>query len=400
MNIDLCLIIGIIVVFLLLSYLWVKNTQEYFEGSSTGAEHETAEGLESFNIPPEPHFEGGSNPEFQEKIEAQMQEALLAGMKDGLDESQRGHKESCVKKEDVKNVAREIAYEYCPVGPDYNASNYVKKSEIDLQKQCPKLPNLKDYVLKSTIPPVQKCPSCVCPKVKVEAGLCKKCPEPKNNCPKPKPCDVEQCREVIKCEPWQKQVSCPKCPAPQACPQLPEKVCPALTIHKPDFKCPETKPCPIPEACKDGKGRCPEKKHPKCSYKGIEKPTTEEVINELLESDDPRLQELLEQLKNKMDLNQSVSPSDIDGMRSDLNKLMGMKNGIQRPTAAPTVAPTAAPTMASTNLSLRANEIVNNGRENSLSNNSMSFLNAKPVPKAFDTACEGGQCPYNTNLPI
>ena len=101
-----------------------------------------------------------------------------------------------------------------------------------------------------------------------------------------------------------------------------------------------------------------------------------------------------------MDLNQSVSPSDIDGMRSDLNKLMGMKNGIQRPTAAPTVAPTAAPTMASTNLSLRANEIVNNGRENSLSNNSMSFLNAKPVPKAFDTAGEGGQCPYNTNLPI
>jgi len=400
MNIDLCLIIGIIVVFILLSYLWVKNTKEYFEGSSTGAEHETAERLESLNTSPEHNFEVGSNPEFKAKIEAQIQEALLAGMKDGLDESQRGHKESCVKKEDVKNVAREIAYEYCPVGPDYNASNYVKKSEIDLQKQCPKLPNLKDYVLKSTIPPVQKCPSCVCPKVKVEAGLCKKCPEPKNNCPKPKPCDVAQCRDVIKCEPWQKQVSCPKCPAPQACPQLPEKVCPALTIHKPDFKCPETKPCPIPNACKDGKGRCPEKKQAKCSYKGIEKPTTEEVINELLESDDPRLQELLEQLKNKMDLNQSVSPSDIDGMRTDLNKLMGMKNGIQRPTAAPTVAPTAAPTMSSTNLSLRANEITNNGRENSLSNNSMSFLNSKPVPKAFDTACEGGQCPYNTNLPI
>jgi len=400
MNIDLCLIIGIIVVFILLSYLWVKNTKEYFEGSSTGAEHETAERLESLNTSPEHNFEVGSNPEFKAKIEAQIQEALLAGMKDGLDESQRGHKESCVKKEDVKNVAREIAYEYCPVGPDYNASNYVKKSEIDLQKQCPKLPNLKDYVLKSTIPPVQKCPSCVCPKVKVEAGLCKKCPEPKNNCPKPKPCGVAQCKDVIKCEPWQKQVSCPKCPAPQACPQLPEKVCPALTIHKPDFKCPETKPCPIPNACKDGKGRCPEKKQAKCSYKGIEKPTTEEVINELLESDDPRLQELLEQLKNKMDLNQSVSPSDIDGMRTDLNKLMGMKNGIQRPTAAPTVAPTAAPTMSSTNLSLRANEITNNGRENSLSNNSMSFLNSKPVPKAFDTACEGGQCPYNTNLPI
>ena len=37
--------------------------------------------------------------------------------------------------------------------------------------------DIKDYVLKTTIPPVQKCPSCVCPKVKVSAGMCKKCPE-------------------------------------------------------------------------------------------------------------------------------------------------------------------------------------------------------------------------------
>ena len=380
MNIDLCLIIGIIVVFVLLSYLWVKNTKEYFkEVSIDETLINSAERLSNDNY-----------------NEDDLQQGHPSSKRDGIAKNHYEERESCVKKEDVAKVAKEVAYEYCPVGPQYNPSNYVKKSEIDLQKQCPKLPNLKDYVLKSTIPPVQKCPSCVCPKVKVEAGLCKKCPEPKNNCPKPKPCGVEQCKDVIKCEPWQKQVSCPKCPPPQACPQLPEKVCPALTIHKPDFKCPETKPCPIPEACKDGKGRCPEKKQAKCSYKGIEKPTTEEVIDELLESDDPRLQELLEQLKNKLDLNQSVSPSDIDGMRNDLNKLMEMKNGIQRPTT----SPTAAPTMTSTNLSLRTNEITNSGRENSLSNNSMSFLNAKPVPKAFDTACEGGQCPYNTNLPI
>jgi hypothetical protein len=394
MNIDLCLIIGIIVVFVLLSYLWVKNTKEYFAGSSTGSELETAERLELFG---DRTSTTAVNHENSAGTGAGGGGAGGAGGAGAGGAGGAGAGDSsCVKKSDVANVAREIAYEYCPVGPQYNPSNYVKKSEIDLQKQCPSLPNLKDYVLKSTIPPVQKCPSCVCPKVKVEAGLCKKCPEPKNNCPKPKPCDAEQCKDVIKCEPWQKQVSCPKCPAPQACPQLPEKVCPALTIHKPDFTCPETKPCPIPNTCKDGKGRCPDQKQAKCSYKGIETPTTEEVINELLESDDPRLQELLEQLKNKLDLNQSVSPSDIDGMRADLNKLMGMKNGIQRPTA----APTAAPTMASTNLNLRVNELSNNGRENSLSNNSMSFLNAKPVPKAFDTACEGGQCPYNTNLPI
>ena len=385
MNIDLCLIIGIIVVFILLSYLWVKNTKEYFQGSSTEAELETAQFLELFG--------GGTGASTSAGATATGATATGATTAGSTATDAKG---KCVKHSDVAKVAREVAYEYCPVGPQYNPSNYVKKSEIDLQKQCPMLPDLKDYVLKSTIPPVQKCPSCVCPKVKVEAGLCKKCPEPKNNCPKPKPCGIEQCRDVIKCEPWQKQVSCPKCPAPQACPQLPEKVCPALTINKPDFKCPETKPCPIPNSCKDGKGRCPDKQCPKCSYKGIEKPTTEEVINELLESEDPRLQELLEQLKNKLDLNQSVSPSDIDGMRADLNKLMGMRNSVPRQTE----APTAAPTMASTNLTLRANEIVNNGRENSLSNNSMSFLNAKPVPKAFDTACEGGQCPYNTNLPI
>ena len=79
----------------------------------------------------------------------------------------------------LKEPARASAREYCPVSPDYNPSDFVKKSEIDLQNQCPKLPDLKDYVLKSTIPPVQKCPSCVCPKVKVSAGMCKKCPEPK-----------------------------------------------------------------------------------------------------------------------------------------------------------------------------------------------------------------------------
>ena len=37
------------------------------------------------------------------------------------------------------------------------------------------------------------------PKSKVSAGMCKECPKPKNNCPKPQPCGVEQCRDVIKC---------------------------------------------------------------------------------------------------------------------------------------------------------------------------------------------------------
>jgi hypothetical protein len=398
MNIDLCLIIGIIVVFVLLSYLWVKNTKEYFQVTSMNRGGSSGDGSG-----PNADAELLSNAERLGALGANGSNNGNSGSNSSNSNDLGKHDEddidmdNYVRREDLKTVAREAAYEFCPVTSDYNPSNYVKKSEIDLQKACPSQPNLKDYVLKSTIPPIQKCPSCVCPKVRVEAGLCKKCPEPKNNCPKPKPCDAEQCKDVIKCEPWQKQVSCPKCPAPEACPQLPEKVCPALTIHKPDFKCPGAKPCPVPNACKDGEGRCPDTKCPKCTFKGVEKTSTEDMINELLESNDPRLQELLEMLKNKLDLNQSVSPSDIDGMRADLNKLMAMKNGIPRTTAA---APTAAPTLASNSLTLRTNEITNNGRENSLTNNSMSFLNAKPAPKAFDSACEGGQCPYNTNLPI
>ena len=39
----------------------------------------------------------------------------------------------------LKRAARASAREYCPVSPDYNPSDYVRKSEIDLQNQCPKL---------------------------------------------------------------------------------------------------------------------------------------------------------------------------------------------------------------------------------------------------------------------
>ena len=37
-----------------------------------------------------------------------------------------------IKKTDLERVARASTREYCPVSPDYNPSDYVKKSEIDL----------------------------------------------------------------------------------------------------------------------------------------------------------------------------------------------------------------------------------------------------------------------------
>ena len=49
---------------------------------------------------------------------------------------------------------------------------------------------------------------------------------------------------------------------PEPCPQLPQKVCPAITIPDSNIKCPEPKPCPAPAPCKDGEGRCQNKNHP------------------------------------------------------------------------------------------------------------------------------------------
>ena len=71
-----------------------------------------------------------------------------------------------VRRTDVEMAAKSAALEYCPVSPDYDPSQYIRKTEIDNVVKCPKMPDLKDYVLKSTIPPVQKCPSCVVQKLR------------------------------------------------------------------------------------------------------------------------------------------------------------------------------------------------------------------------------------------
>jgi len=256
-----------------------------------------------------------------------------------------------VRKNDIERAARASAREYCPVGPEYNPSDFVRKSEIDFQNQCPKTPDLKDFVLKSTIPPVQKCPSCVCPKVKINAGMCKKCPEPKNNCPKPEACGMEQCKDIVQCGPGNKPHSCPKCPAPEACPIPPERVCPAFEIPKSNIKCPSPQPCSTPQPCPNGDGRCPEQQKSQCKYYGVkdivhEKPVNE-IVNELMLSDDPKLKELLDNLKKKLDLNLTASPTE---------RVIPVKettsSQITAPTSqkAPTTQITAATTMASESL--------------------------------------------------
>ena len=95
-----------------------------------------------------------------------------------------------------------------PAGPRIDMSQYVKKSSIPPEKVCPpqKEIDYSQYVKKSTLPPSQKCPPCIAPKVKVSAGLCKKCPEcPK--CPPPQRCPTVTCPEPKPVE----QKECPKC---------------------------------------------------------------------------------------------------------------------------------------------------------------------------------------------
>jgi len=370
MNIDLCLIIGIIVVCVLLSYIFIKKTKENFQVTGNSG-----------------------NP--IDSVAASMAQQLAGGKSI---QNNSINMDNYIKKTELERVARAAALEYCPVSPDYNPSNYIKKTEIDLQQSCPKMPNLEDYVLKSTIPPIQKCPSCVCPKIKLDAGLCKKCPEPINNCPKPKPCSIDQCKHVIKCEPHQKQVSCPKCPAPEPCPQLPEKVCPAITIPKSDIKCPAPKPCSI-TPCPNGDGNCPEKKCPKCTYKKVEtvikEKSTEEIVNELINSENTELNNLLETLKNKLNLNQAPSPTEL----SQLEILTTSSS----PSPSPSPS-TSTTTNTSNNIVVTSREMSNNEifkQPDNLENQINDYFELKDdYPKAYESGCKGDYCSYDTNLNI
>lgn len=142
-------------------------------------------------------------------------------------------KDSFVKKSALTDMKE------CPVPGNYDPTQYVAKSTIQA-KTCPpqeKIDTTK-WVLRSTIPPPSKCASCICPKVKVSAGLCKKCPPPPK-CPAPKPCPSLKCPDVKPCPP---PAPCPDCPLPEPCPP---KICPACPTPSkaPERICPT---CPKP----------------------------------------------------------------------------------------------------------------------------------------------------------
>ena len=141
---------------------------------------------------------------------------------------------SNIKNTQLERVAREIAREYCPCDKDFDMDDYVPKTS--LKDNCPKVPNLDDYIHKSAQQPQQKCPACICPTIDLKTpdltesqckNLFKKC---KGNesflqslddhivdnfnkpiCPKAPECpNEEKIRENL--------MSKLKCPPPAPCP--------------------------------------------------------------------------------------------------------------------------------------------------------------------------------------
>ena len=76
-----------------------------------------------------------------------------------------------VKKTNIERAARSAARQYCPVPQIMTQVSTLEKLKL-IQKSDVPMPDLKDYVLKSTIPPATKCPT-LSPKVNVSVGFCK-----------------------------------------------------------------------------------------------------------------------------------------------------------------------------------------------------------------------------------
>jgi len=280
------LIVALVVFLVLMVVLISRNMRENFQGNNN-----SGGSCPLSNVHPDNHLRdfvngnnengngngSGNHKEMDNKLDRVL--GLLGGQ--GNNNEPEIDTNDYVKKTNIERAARSAARQYCPVPPNYDPSQYIKKTEIDTEIRCPKMPDLKDYVLKSTIPPATKCPPCICPKVNVSAGFCKKCPKPEDICPKPAPCDSDQCKNVIKCPelpppPIQEPL---ECPPPQACPKQ--------------------QPCPKVE-------RCPPNQCPKCKYYGVKtvdsKKPLEQLLQDLLDSNDPNKTEKLNKLRELLGL--------------------------------------------------------------------------------------------------
>ena len=114
------------------------------------------------------------------------------------------------------------------------------------QTKCPPMPDMKDYVLKSSIPPAQQCPACIAPRVKVSKGdLQRNVQSANSNAQTPNHVTTKFVRTLYGGPKEKKIPPCPECPAPEPCPTEPPKVCPAVRLPTPDdLKCLPPQPCP------------------------------------------------------------------------------------------------------------------------------------------------------------
>ncbi len=230
---------------------------------------------ESFNIK---KLFGSDNNQYKDKydeLKKYMEIQGLYPMGKDQDMSKYVLKSTVAKEDRCSDMSKYILKSSVPPPtkcPTINKDAWLRKSELppNWNKDCPAHPDLTNFVLKSTIPPSQKCPSCICPKVKIDAGLCREPTEEdaikrglcKKACPPPDPLTPEKCAGIIKCPepkpcPPPPKVMCPKCPSipePAPCPRpppqppCPKPVCPTCPNPN-EGSCPKPERCPPSQDC-------------------------------------------------------------------------------------------------------------------------------------------------------
>lgn len=235
----------------------------------------------------DPNIEGNIYKEKYDELKKYMEIQGMYPMGQSQDMSKFVLKSEVAKEERCADMSKYVLKSSVPPAikcPTINRDEWVRKTELppNWNKDCPAHPDLTNYVLKSTIPPTQKCPSCICPKIKVDAALCKQptkedcvkkdlckeaCPAPKPCpkpvCPPPDPLTPEKCAGVIKCPepkpcPPPPEKVCPKCPPipqPAPCPRppppppCPKPTCPTCPKPKKQGDCPKPERCPPSQDC-------------------------------------------------------------------------------------------------------------------------------------------------------
>lgn len=133
----------------------------------------------------------------------------------------------------------------CPVDPDYDPSEYAKKA--DLIKDCPSIPDMSEYVLKSTIPSNHRCPACICPKISANNISCGSIDEKLSKC-------EAKNKELHKKLDQRPIEDCSQSNCAKLAQHNPGKICskgdkPCIYINKTvnipknEFSCPEIIPC-------------------------------------------------------------------------------------------------------------------------------------------------------------